>query len=111
MQKPSFYIVMTWIFPGVCAWLVIKSFICHPLLYIMLKICPYQEPGSLHPQKYIILQKQQYLTHGGESEKKAAQEYRKREKEGTLPQMIDPEHKIGRFLGDEYCKMRFKFNH
>lgn len=45
-------------FPGVCAWLVIKSFICHPLLYIMLKICPYQEPGSLHPQKYIILQKQ-----------------------------------------------------
>ena len=54
---------------------------------------------------------QQYLTHGGESEKKAAQEYRKREKEGTLPQMIDPEHKIGRFLGDEYCKMRFKFNH
>ena len=39
------------------------------------------------------------------------QEYRKREKEGTLPQMIDPEHKIGRFLGDEYCKMRFKFNH
>ena len=22
------------------------------------KICPYQEPGSLHPQKYIILQKQ-----------------------------------------------------
>ena len=45
------------------------------------------------------------------AKKKAAQEYRKREKEGTLPQMIDPEHKIGRFLGDEYCKMRFKFNH
>lgn len=33
------------------------------------------------------------------AEKKAAQEYRKREKEGTLPQMIDPELKSEDFKG------------
>lgn len=52
----------------------------------------------------------QYLTSGGDSEKKAAQEYMRRKKNGTLPQMIDPEHKIATFLGDEYCNMRFKYN-
>lgn len=50
-----------------------------------------------------------YLSHGGESEKKAAHEFEKREKEGKLPEMIDAEHKIAKFLGDEYCEMRFKF--
>ena len=50
-----------------------------------------------------------YLTHGGESEKKAAKEFLKRKKEKRLPDMIDKDHKIGKFLGDEYCEMRFKF--
>lgn len=50
-----------------------------------------------------------YLQHGGESEKKAAHEFERRKKAGTLPEMIDPDHKIGKFLGDEYCEMRFKF--
>lgn len=51
----------------------------------------------------------QYLTHGGASEKKAAEEYLLRKKEKRLPEMIDSDHKIGKFLGDEYCEMRFKF--
>lgn len=51
-----------------------------------------------------------YLSHGGESERKAAHEFERREKEGRLPKMLDKEHKIGKFLGDEYCEMRFKFN-
>lgn len=50
-----------------------------------------------------------YMKKGGDSEKKAAMEFLRREKEGTLPKMIDKEHKIGKFLGDEYSDMRFKF--
>lgn len=60
-----------------------------------------------YPQRAEALCKQ-YLTHGGESEKKAAEEYLRRKETGQLPEMIDTEHKIGKFLGDEYCKMRFK---
>lgn len=50
-----------------------------------------------------------FLSNGNPSEKKAAEEFMLRKKEGRLPQMIDPEHRIGKFLGDEYCEMRFKF--
>lgn len=49
-----------------------------------------------------------YLTKGGEAEKKAAEEFCRREKAGELPECIDSEHRIARFLGDEYCEMRFK---
>lgn len=51
----------------------------------------------------------QYLAHGGASEKKAAEEFLLRKKEKRLPEMIDSDHKVGKFLGDEYCEMRFKF--
>lgn len=51
-----------------------------------------------------------YLQRGGEYEKKAALEYIKRKKDGRLPAALDESHKIGKFLGDEYCNMRFKFN-
>lgn len=50
-----------------------------------------------------------YLSKGGESEKKAAHEFMKRKETGRLPEMLDPEHKIAKFIGDEYCEMRFKF--
>ena len=44
---------------------------------------------------------------GGENEQKVVAEYRKREKEGTLPQPIDPEHRVARFIGDFYSEHRF----
>ena len=50
------------------------------------------------------------FSRGGESEKKAVKEFEKRKQEGRLPEVIDKTHKIGRFLGDEYCEMRFKFS-
>lgn len=49
----------------------------------------------------------QFEQQGGESEKKAAAEFRKRKEENRLPVPIDPEHKIGKFIEDEYCEMRF----
>lgn len=52
----------------------------------------------------------QFDTSGGTDEKKAASEFRKRKKEGTLPMPIDPEHKIAKFLGDYYSEMRFDYN-
>lgn len=39
--------------------------------------------------------------------RKAANEYRRREKEGLLPEPIDPDHKIARFYGDYYAENRF----
>lgn len=39
--------------------------------------------------------------------RKAAAEFRRRQQEGTLPQPIDPEHKIARFIGDFYSENRF----
>ncbi|MCU6726491.1 dTDP-Rha:alpha-D-GlcNAc-pyrophosphate polyprenol%2C alpha-3-L-rhamnosyltransferase [uncultured Clostridium sp.] len=45
---------------------------------------------------------------GGEAEKKAVNEFVKRESENKLPDCIDPDHKIARFLDDDYCEMRFK---
>lgn len=47
---------------------------------------------------------------GEESTEKAVKEFKVREKEGRLPTPIDPDHKIAKFLGDEYCEMRFKIN-
>ncbi|MDO4556322.1 MAG: glycosyltransferase family 2 protein [Lachnospiraceae bacterium] len=59
-------------------------------------------------QKRVEYLKEMFLKNGGESEKKAVNEFIRREKEGELPDCIDQEHKIARFLGDEYCEMRFK---
>ena len=42
--------------------------------------------------------------------RQAVKEFEKRKQEGRLPEVIDKTHKIGRFLGDEYCEMRFKFS-
>lgn len=44
---------------------------------------------------------------GGESERKAAAEYLRRKKEGTLPLPLDPQHKIARFVGDYYSDHRY----
>lgn len=43
-----------------------------------------------------------------EEENKVAAEFARRKKEGKLPSCIDSEHKIAKFIGDEYCEMRFK---
>lgn len=50
-----------------------------------------------------------YRNNGGDSEKKAAAEYERRKKEGRLPKQLDGEHKIGKFLKDDYCEMRFYY--
>lgn len=52
---------------------------------------------------------EQFSKYGGESEKKAAQEFEKRKSQNRLPEIIDKEHKIARFLGDDYCEMRFHY--
>ena len=44
---------------------------------------------------------------GTDITRKAADEYRRRKQEGRLPQPIDPEHKIARFIGDFYSENRF----
>lgn len=43
----------------------------------------------------------------GEIERKVIAEYRKREKNGNLPQPVDPECRIGEFVGDNYGSSRF----
>ena len=50
-----------------------------------------------------------YSEHGGDAEKKAAASYLDHKKSGKLPIQLDPEHKIARFLGNEYCDMRFNY--
>lgn len=52
---------------------------------------------------------EQFSKHGGESEKKAAQEFEKRKEQNKLSEPIDKEHKIARFIGDDYCEMRFHY--
>ena len=47
---------------------------------------------------------------GGEDEKKAAAEFRKRREEGKLPTPIDEYHKVAKFIGDNYSLMRFSYN-
>lgn len=52
-----------------------------------------------------------FLKQGGPEEKKAAKEFQKRVAEKKLPQKIDSDHQIARFIGDDYCAMRYHFNH
>lgn len=52
----------------------------------------------------------QYEACGGEDEKKAAAQFRKRQKEKRLPHPIDKNRKIGKFIGDEYGEMRFQIS-
>lgn len=52
----------------------------------------------------------QYKKCGGESEKKAAAEFLLRKEDGRLPVPIDNTRRIAKFLGDEYCQMRFKYS-
>ena len=52
----------------------------------------------------------QFESVGGTDEKKAAAEFRKRREEGRLPAPIDPEHKVAKFIGDNYSLMRFSYN-
>lgn len=52
----------------------------------------------------------QFDNYGGADEKKAANEFRKRKREGRLPDSIDAEHKVSKFIGDNYSLMRFSYN-
>lgn len=53
---------------------------------------------------------EQFDTMGGDDEKKAADEFRRRRENDELPQPIDPEHKVAKFLGDNYSVMRYSYN-
>lgn len=50
-----------------------------------------------------------FTAQGGASEKKAAEEYRKRQQDGHLPMQLDSDHKIAKFIKNDYCKMRFYY--
>ena len=52
----------------------------------------------------------QFDTIGGTDEQKAANEFRKRKREGNLPAPIDPDHKVAKFIGDYYSEMRFDYS-
>lgn len=52
----------------------------------------------------------QYDSVGGEDEQRAANEFRKRKRERRLPLQLDKEHKIAKFIGDNYSLMRFSYN-
>lgn len=52
----------------------------------------------------------QFENYGGLDEKRAASEFRKRKSEGNLPETIDADHKISKFIGDNYSLMRFSYN-
>lgn len=51
----------------------------------------------------------QFKLYGGDSEQKAAKEFEMRKNKHDLPQQIDPNHTIARFIGDDYCDMRFYY--
>lgn len=51
-----------------------------------------------------------FMTYGGEQEQKAAREFEKRKKENRLPEPIDGGQQIAKFVGDEYCEMRFHYS-
>lgn len=53
---------------------------------------------------------EQFDTIGGKDEKKAANEYRRRREKGELPIPIDPDHKVAKFLGDNYSVMRYFYS-
>lgn len=46
----------------------------------------------------------------GDDEKRAANEFRNRRRNGNLPVPIDPGHKVAKFIGDYYSEMRFGYN-
>lgn len=50
----------------------------------------------------------QYEQYGGKDEKRAAAEFRRRIEQNRLPEPIDGNHEIARFVEDNYSKMRFK---
>ena len=50
----------------------------------------------------------QFEDSNGEIEAEVLKEFHKREKEGTLPVPLDPEHKVAEFVGDDYGHSRFK---
>ncbi|WP_373238344.1 hypothetical protein [Hungatella hathewayi] len=52
-----------------------------------------------------------FLKQGCLEEKKAAKEFQKRYSENRLPQKVDSDHQIARFIGDDYCAMRYHFKH
>lgn len=44
---------------------------------------------------------------GGETERRAAAEFEKRKAQGRLPQQIDKDHKVAKFIGDYFTEHRF----
>lgn len=53
---------------------------------------------------------QQFNTIGNDEEKRAACNFIHRKKLKQLPIPVDKEHRIAKFIGDDYCEMRFKMN-
>lgn len=47
------------------------------------------------------------FSQSGENEQKAAAEFKRRKKEGTLPEPIDPQHKVACFIGNNFSEHRF----
>lgn len=73
------------------------------------------EAAILMAYKYSNLERVEKLLNqfdriGGEDEKKAANNFRKRRSEGKLPTPIDSEHLVAKFIGDNYSLMRFGYN-
>lgn len=60
-------------------------------------------------QKRVEKLLKQFDSIGCEDEKRAAQEYRKRKKDGKLPVPIDENHMVSKFIGDNYSFMRFSY--
>lgn len=52
----------------------------------------------------------QFDSIGGEEEKKAANEFRRRREANELPKPIDEKHEVAKFLGDNYSVMRYTYN-
>ena len=44
---------------------------------------------------------------GGEIEQKVVKEFQRRKEAGKLPEQLDPEHKVARFVGDYFADHRF----
>lgn len=50
-----------------------------------------------------------FKTKGGSGEQKAAEEFERRKRENRLPIQLDSEHRIAKFIKDDYCEMRFYY--
>jgi GT2 family glycosyltransferase len=48
-----------------------------------------------------------FENHGGPDQLRAAKEYRQREAAGSLPNQVDPHHKIGEFVNGAYAEHRY----